>query len=234
MSTLYLIPTDLGSHNDAQAIPYNKHVCNGLDCFIIENIKSARRYLRRIGFTKNFDEEVSFFELNKHGFEYNDLFNFIQARMPNKNFGLLSDAGNPCIADPGAVVVETFHQLGLKVKPLIGPSSILLALISSGFNGQQFTFHGYVPIDEHNKRQFFKRIESSCKKSDYTQIFMDTPYRNNKLKSFITQNCDKNLRLCIAADLTLDSEFIKTQSIQNWKLDTTNLNKRPAIFLIHK
>lgn len=227
---LFLIPTTLG---DAyETIPnYVSNHCKNLDVFVVENLKTARRYLRKIGFAKNFDEEVQFFELDKHAPSVEDLYLFLFENK-ERNIGLLSEAGNPCIADPGASVVKIAHELKMKIHPLVGPSSILLALIASGFNGQQFTFHGYLPIDKKEQQVFLKQIENEVKKTNYTQIFMDTPYRNEKTIDKILSTCRSDTFLCIAADITLETEFIETRTIENWKKGRPNLHKRPAMFLI--
>ena len=227
--TLFLIPTSLG--DNFETIPkYVRDTCFELDCFIVENLRSARRYLRKIGFKKDFDTEVTFFELNKHTKEeLEPLYNFL---LEANNIGLLSEAGNPCIADPGALAVDLCHQLKINVKPLVGPSSILMALISSGFNGQNFTFHGYLPIDNNDRNRKLKDLEQIQKRTGYTQIFMETPYRNEKLVESIIRNCKQDSKLCIAVDISLDTEYIQTRTIGNWKKDRPNFHKRPAIFIL--
>jgi 16S rRNA (cytidine1402-2'-O)-methyltransferase len=229
-SQLFLIPTSLGDSYDS--IPsYVKNHCQDLNIFIVENIKSARRYLRKIGYDKNFDHEVVFFELDKHHFSIESLYNFLLENQ-NAAIGLLSEAGDPCIADPGATVVKIAHELKMKVNPLVGPSSILLALIGSGFNGQQFTFHGYLPIDKKEQQIFLKKLEAKIKKTGYTQIFMETPYRNEKTIEQILKTCHDDHLLCIAADLTLETECIETRKVGNWKKGRPNFHKRPAMFLL--
>lgn len=227
---LFLIPSTLG--NSYESIPdYVKTTCSNLNIFIVENIKSARRYLRKIKFDKNFDTEVVFFELDKHHFSLEDLYNFVLEHQ-NNDIGLLSEAGNPCIADPGATVVKIAHELKMQIRPLVGPSSILLALIGSGFNGQQFTFHGYLPIDKKEQQTFLKNLEIKVKKTGYTQIFMDTPYRNEKTIEQVLKTCHEDSLFCIAADLTLATECIETRKIANWKKGRPNFHKRPAMFLL--
>ncbi|MGB1247343.1 MAG: SAM-dependent methyltransferase [Chitinophagales bacterium] len=231
-ATLYLIPCTLGDNTDSIA-PYVRDICQTLDCFVVENLRSARRYLRKIGFDKNFDEEVRFYELDKHKLNIEELFDFLQSNFFNqKNIGLLSEAGNPCIADPGALVVELTHQLKINVKPLVGPSSILLALIASGFNGQEFSFHGYLPIDADKRSKKIKQLESEAKKRGSTQIFMETPYRNNKLIASLIKILRPDTMLSIAVDLTLDTEYIATKKIATWQKEKIDIHKRPAIFVI--
>lgn len=227
--TLYLIPTSLG--DNYETIPsYVRDVCLSLDIFIVENLRSARRYLRKIGYEKDFDSEVTFFELNKHTKEeLEPIYNFL---LESDSIGLLSEAGNPCIADPGSVVVDLCHQLKIQVKPLVGPSSILMALIASGFNGQQFTFHGYLPIDKNDRSKRLKELENVQRKTNYTQVFMETPYRNDKFLESIIKNCRQETKLCIAADISLETEFIETRTIANWQKDKPKLHKRPAIFIL--
>ncbi len=227
--TLYLIPTSLG--NNFETIPtYVREKCFSLNCFIVENLRSARRYLRKIGFQKDFDTEVTFFVLNKHTKEeLEPLYNFL---LEAGNIGLLSEAGNPCIADPGAIAVDLCHQLKIAVKPLVGPSSILMALISSGFDGQKFTFHGYLPIEKTERNNKIRALENTLKKTGYTQIFMETPYRNEKLIESLIKSCRKDTKLCIAVDISLETEFIQARTMQNWQKDRPNFHKRPAIFIL--
>lgn len=230
MSTkaLILIPTDLGG-NVSVISSEVRAVVSQLDCFIVENLRSARRYLRSIGYKKNFDEEVTFFELDKHNLEEQKLFEFL---MSNNKIGLMSEAGLPCIADPGALAVELAHQLKFQVTPLVGPSSIIMGLISSGMNGQQFTFHGYLPIESTERIKRIKQMESDAKRTGYTQLFMETPYRNEKLIELITKTCRPETLLCVACDISLESEFIQTRQVKNWKKDKPNFHKRPAIFAL--
>ncbi len=232
-SSLFLIPTTLGEN--WQTIPQEvKEIASNLDVFIVENLRSARRHLRKLGNEKEFDTEVSFYELDKHKPNIEDLFNFINNhKNEGKSIGLLSEAGNPCIADPGAGAVELAHQLGVIVKPLVGPSSILMALIASGFNGQQFTFHGYLPIDNGEKKAALKKLESKVRKSNYTQIFMETPYRNEKLLDEMIKSLHPETKLCIAVEIGEATEFIETRLIKNWT-KRPNLHKRPAVFVLGK
>lgn len=230
-SNLYLLPTTLGEN--WSYIPQDvKEKASTLNVFVVENLRSARRHLRKLGNKMEFDTEVEFYELNKHQTNIEALFTFIQQHSgEGKSIGLLSEAGNPCIADPGALVVELCHQLGIAVKPMVGPSSILLTLIASGFNGQQFTFHGYLPIDKKEKRNELRKIENIAKQTGYTQIFMETPYRNEQLLEEIMQNLKGDTKLCIAADIGEPNEFISTRPVKDWKKHP-NLHKRPAVFAL--
>lgn len=230
---LYLIPTTLGEN--WSYIPEDvRHIARSTHVFIVENLRSARRHLRKLGNSMEFDTEVDFFELNKHETNIEELFNFIQKHKQTGNcIGLLSEAGNPCIADPGTLAVEMCHQLGIEVKPMVGPSSILMCLIASGFNGQQFTFHGYLPIDKKEKRNKIKDLEKNLNQTGYTQLFMETPYRNEQLLEELINSLHPDTHLCIAADIGEASEFIQTRKVNKWK-NHPNLHKRPAVFAIGK
>ena len=230
---LYLIPTTLGEN--WSYIPEDvRHIARSTRVFIVENLRSARRHLRKLGNSMEFDTEVDFFELNKHETNIEELFNFIQKHKQTGNrIGLLSEAGNPCIADPGNLAVEMCHQLGVEVKPMVGPSSILMCLIASGFNGQQFTFHGYLPIDKKEKRNKIKDLEKKLNQTGYTQLFMETPYRNEQLLEELIHTLHSDTHLCIAADIGEVNEFIQTRRVNKWK-NHPNLHKRPAVFAIGK
>lgn len=230
---LFLVPVSLGSHDIDKEIPAgNTLIINQLDEFIVENIRSARRSLRTMGYTKDF-ETVLFHILDKHTLP-EDVPGFLKNAENGKKIGLLSEAGSPCIADPGQQVVKYAHSKNITVVPLVGPSSILLALIASGFNGQNFIFHGYLPIEKKQRIRKIRDIEQDALRNDRTQIFMETPYRNNGLLDDLISNSASSTLLCIACDLTTDQEFIQTLSIDEWKKNTPDLNKRPTIFLIYK
>jgi 16S rRNA (cytidine1402-2'-O)-methyltransferase len=185
-----------------------------------------------MGYTNDF-ETVKFHILDKHT-PPEDIPGFLKNAVDGKNTGILSEAGSPCIADPGQQVVKLAHIMSITVVPLVGPSSILLALIASGFNGQNFIFHGYLPIDKKQRIRKIKEIEQDAIRNDRTQIFMETPYRNNALLDDLIRNSGISTLLCIASDLTTEEEFIKTLSIEEWKKNLPDLNKRPTIFLIYK
>jgi len=230
---LFLIPASLGSENIQAILPANNsEVVNGLDMFIVENLRTARRFLRAAGYLRPFDE-VQFYFLNKHSSD-DDLPEFIQMMLNGRNIGLLSEAGCPCIADPGHEVVLLAHQNGIPVVPLVGPSSILLALMASGFNGQQFAFHGYLPIDKTERARKLKQIELAAWKDSQTQIFMETPFRNNQMMAAMMEILRPDTLLCVACDLTLTSEFIKSQPVGNWKKNMPDLHKRTSIFLLYR
>jgi 16S rRNA (cytidine1402-2'-O)-methyltransferase len=174
-----------------------------------------------------------FYELNKHTDE-SEVFSYLYDISNGKSVGLLSEAGTPCIADPGASVVKIAHELGMKIIPLVGPNSIILSLMASGFNGQNFTFHGYLPIDKNELAKKLKTIEQSAYKADQTQIFIETPYRNNQLFTSILKICSPQTLLCVATDLTLTTETVNTFSISEWKKKKPDFHKKPTIFLIYR
>jgi len=226
---IILIPSFMGE-DDASIIPDQvKTTIYPLTEFIVESAKTARRYLRAIGYTKSFDTEVTIHELDKHA-EHQNCESLLHNVLRGIDCGLISEAGNPCIADPGHEIVAFAHKRNIQVVPLVGPSSILLALISSGFNGQQFCFHGYLPIQNPERSKKIKNLESLSKNA--TQIFMETPFRNQNMLDEILKNCADDTQLCVACDLTLPTEFIKTQTIKAWRKNKENFHKRYCIFLL--
>lgn len=227
---IFLIPSFLNEDNPAIIPQQVIDVVHQVDEFIVENARSARRYLRAIGYTKNFDTEVSMHEMDKHAkaVSFDALLKNV---LEGKNCGIISEAGNPCIADPGNEIVAYAHKRNIDVVPLVGPSSILLALIASGFNGQQFCFHGYLPIQTADRGKKIKQLESTAR-SGTTQIFMETPFRNQKLFDELLKTCNSETKLCVACDLTLSTEWIKTKKIQDWKLHPPDIQKRYCIFLL--
>lgn len=230
--TVFLIPVFLSETKTNSVFPsLNLEVINSLDRFIVEDLRTARRFLRKVGFNKDFDK-VKFYELNEHT-DSSEIYAYLDDVKIGENIGIMSEAGIPCVADPGFQIVNLAHQMGIQVKPLIGPSSILLALMGSGFNGQQFVFHGYLPIDKHERRKTILNIENTARKTNQTQIFIETPYRNNKLVDDILKLCAANTMLCIAVDITGENEIIKTKSINVWKKNKIDLHKKPTVFLIN-
>jgi len=230
--TVYMIPTTIGdlSQNPAEQIaPSNLNTTLGIRHFIVENIKTARRFLRKLN--PEFDIDGSeFFLLNKHT-KTDELTTFLQPCREGNNIGIISEAGCPGIADPGAKIINLAHKEKIKVSPLIGPSSIFMALMASGLNGQNFSFHGYLPIE---KNQRIKKIKQLCQlaKDGSAQIFMETPFRNDALLKDVLKNSSKETLLCIASNISFPNEMIKTATIQHWKENPPNLNKKPSIFLI--
>lgn len=232
-NALYLIPVTLGEGPHEMVLPAGLFtIINQLDEFIVENARSARRFLKMVGYEKNFDE-VTFSILNKHT-AHESADTFIASVKNGKAVGLLSEAGVPCIADPGAEIVKQCHLNHLKVIPLSGPSSIILALMGSGFNGQHFSFHGYLPIDKAQLKTKLKEIESDIFKKDQTQIFIETPYRNNQMIGFLTNFCHPETKLCVASELTTSNELIATKPLSEWKKVKYDFHKKPVVFLLYK
>ncbi|WP_298533474.1 SAM-dependent methyltransferase [uncultured Algibacter sp.] len=230
---LYLIPTTLGDNNPAEVLPITvKKTIEDTDVFIVENEKTARRFIKKICPQKP-QPSLKLFLLNKHTEEV-DLPSFLEPCKAGINIGLLSEAGCPGVADPGADIVKIAHNENIKVVPLVGPSSILMAIMSSGMNGQSFTFNGYLPIDKTERKNEIKRLERISVEYNQSQIFIETPYRNNKMLEDLSSVLDRNTHVCVACDITLPTEFIKTQTANQWKKNMVDLHKRPTIFIIHK
>lgn len=229
---LFLIPTFLSDHNGADSLPsVNNLIISGLNYFVVENIRSARRFLRSVGYKKDFNE-VLFYELNEHT-KPDEVPTFLKPLVTGENMGLISEAGTPCIADPGADIVLLAHQANIRVVPLTGPNSILLALMASGLNGQQFTFHGYLPIEKNERNKFIRTIEKDALSSGRTQIFIETPYRNNQLFEALINNCNPGMKLCVACQINTSEEFIRTLTIKEWNKQVPDLHKKPTVYLIN-
>lgn len=228
---LYLIPSSLGE-NTVHTIPqYVIDVVHTLDIFIAERAKTARHFLKALKTPVPF-QSMTFYELNKKT-PFEEKKHFLQDALASKNVGLLSEAGCPGIADPGAEIVELAHQQGIEVVPFVGPSSILLAMMASGLNGQNFAFIGYLGIKKGERTRDLKRLEQLVKKFGQTQIFIETPYRNMSLIEDMLTTLHPNTKLCIAAELTLSSQYIQTKTIHQWKKSKIpDLHKKPVIFLI--
>ena len=230
---LYLIPTIIGEGTEEKTLPTFVRVkIKDIDIFIVENIRTSRRFMKKVYKEKDIDSTL-FYSYGKH-----DKLNLEEEFLPHiyqgKDVGIISEAGVPCVADPGSRIVDFAHKFQIKVVPLVGPSSILLALMSSGLNGQNFAFTGYLPIDKSERSRKIKDLEVLSRKNKQTQIFMETPYRNIQLFESILKVCSKSTKLCIASNITLDSENIKTKAIEEWKLSNPpNIHKSPTIFLIH-
>jgi len=230
---LYLIPTRLGDNAPLEVLPISiKKIIETVDDYIVENEKTARRFIKKVSSSKS-QPALNMHILNKYT-EPSELPGFLNACNNGKPVGLLSEAGCPGIADPGAEIVKIAHENDIRVVPLVGPSSILLALMSSGMNGQSFTFNGYLPIDKGERRAALKKLERISFEQNQTQIFIETPYRNNKMLEEICASLHNNTRICIACDITLPSEYIKTKPVKDWKHNNIDLHKRPCIFIIQK
>jgi 16S rRNA (cytidine1402-2'-O)-methyltransferase len=230
---LFLIPTTLGESNPIQVLPYSiRKIIEKVDHYIVENEKTARRSIKQVVPGKK-QPLLKLSLLNKFT-DPISLPSFLDPCKEGIDVGLLSEAGCPGVADPGAEVVKIAHALGVQVVPLVGPSSILLAMMGSGMNGQSFTFHGYLPIDKKERKQELKTLERISSEKDQAQIFIETPYRNNGLLEDMTQILHPTTRLCIACDLTLPTEYIITKSITDWTKTKVDLHKRPTIFIVQK
>ncbi len=228
---LYLIPAPLAETKPEKVLPeYTLSVIRKLTCFIVEEIRSARRFLKRADYPFEFDQ-TQFLIFNEHTRKA-DLSYFLQPMIEGYDCGLLSEAGTPCIADPGSEIVELAHGSGILVIPLTGPSSLLLALMASGFNGQNFAFHGYLPVNKQLRKQKIAELEKSARAKGQTQLFIETPYRNQALFDALMQLCHPATRVCIAINLTSDREQVLVHSVSEWKKQPFALPKEPTTFLI--
>ncbi|MFD1063660.1 SAM-dependent methyltransferase [Winogradskyella litorisediminis] len=230
---LYLIPTRLGDNPPLEVLPLSiKKIIEQLDDYIVENEKTARRFIKRVVPNKS-QPKLRLKVLNKYT-DASELPSFLKPCLEGNSVGILSEAGCPAIADPGADIVGIAHELDIKVVPLVGPSSILLALMSSGLNGQSFAFNGYLPIDKNERKREIKTLEKRSADLNQSQLFIETPYRNNQMLADLAATLQPNTKVCVACDLTLPTEFIKTKSAKEWKNNTEDLHKRPAMFILHK
>jgi len=228
---IYLIPSTLGDIPPLEVLPISiKQTIEKLDHYVVENEKTARYFIKKISPRKS-QPSLKLFVLNKFT-ELEEIPNFLNPCLEGFDVGILSEAGCPGIADPGAAVVKIAHDKNIQVVPLVGPSSILLALMASGMNGQNFTFNGYLPIDSSDRRKYVKNLERKSKEEDQSQVFIETPYRNNKMLEELIKTLAPSTRICVAADITLPTEFIKTKTVMNWKRENVDLHKRPTIFII--
>ncbi|MDR2805956.1 MAG: SAM-dependent methyltransferase [Dysgonamonadaceae bacterium] len=229
--SLFLIPVTLGDTPIDRTLPaYNKGIILSLRHFIVENVRSARRFLKQTEPAIAIDA-LTFYTLNQHT-TYEELSGFLHPLQQGESMGLLSEAGCPAIADPGADVVAMAQQKGIPVIPLVGPSSILLALMASGLNGQNFAFHGYLPIDSNLRIKTLKQLEQQIYANRQTQLFIETPYRNQKMLQDILNTCRADVKLCIAVDITLPTEAIRTRRVIDWHKNIPELSKRLCIFAL--
>ncbi len=230
---LYLIPTTLGETEPLEVMPYSvRKMIEQIDHYIVENEKSARRFIKKIT-PKKSQPDLQIMLLDKYADEL-ETRTYLNACDQGIDVGLLSEAGVPAVADPGATIVKLAHEKGVQVVPLVGPSSILMALMASGMNGQNFAFNGYLPIDKMDRKKAIKELERLSKERDQSQIFIETPYRNEKMFSDLKAVLTPGTQLCIAIDISLPEEYIRTYTIKEWKQQQPDLHKRPAIFIIHK
>lgn len=232
-AALYLLPTTLGDTPIEKVLPaYNKEVILGIKHFIVEEVRTARRFLKKVDSSINIDE-LTFYPLNKHT-SPEEISGYLKPLLAGSPMGVISEAGCPAVADPGADIVAIAQRKNLKVVPLIGPSSIILSVMGSGFNGQSFAFHGYLPIEPAARAKRIKELEQRIYNENQTQLFIETPYRNQKMMEDLLHNCRPQTKLCIAANITCEGEYIKTKSIKEWKGHLPEINKIPCIFLIYK
>ena len=228
---LYLIPTPLGDYDPALVLPAPVfEVISTLKTFVVEEVRTARRFLSAAGL-KGHIGELEFHELNEHTAPAEvDAFAMLFA--DGNNVGLLSEAGLPAVADPGALLVALCHREGIEVVPLTGPSSLMMALMASGLNGQSFAFNGYLPVKPEERRSALKNLEKRSSQLRQSQIFIETPYRNDSLLSDILATCGGHTKVCVAADITLESAYIKTRTVEQWKREVPVIGKRPCVFII--
>jgi 16S rRNA (cytidine1402-2'-O)-methyltransferase len=230
---LYLIPTGLGDNAPLEVLPISvKKIIEHIDTYIVENEKAARKFIKTISSGKS-QASLNLFSLNKFT-DPLEIPSFLEECLAGNSIGLLSDAGCPGVADPGAEVVKIAHQKHIQVIPLVGPSSILLAMMSSGMNGQNFAFNGYLPIDKSERKSKLKQLEKRSFDEQQSQLFIETPYRNNSILEDLSTVLHPETRICVACDLTLPSEYIKTQTAKDWKFSKMDFHKRPALFIIQK
>jgi 16S rRNA (cytidine1402-2'-O)-methyltransferase len=227
---LYLLPTYLDIEHLEVIPPKTAEIAIQLEFIIAENLRTTRRYLKKLDPTVNIDA-ITFFEWNNKS-DNKSLDLLLQPALKGNDIGIFSEAGCPGIADPGQVIIRRAHELGIQVVPLSGPSAIFLALMAAGMNGQQFRFHGYLPIDESQKRKYITYLEKEAQQRKETQIFMETPFRNNRIIESLLKVLDDKTNLCLAANITADNEFIQTKKVSEWKKQVPDLHKQPCIFLI--
>jgi len=228
---LYLIPTTLGDGTEEKTLPSSVlNAIKNIDIFIVENIRTSRRFIKKMYKEKDIDNTIflSYGKYDKLDLQED----FLPHIYSGKDVGVISEAGVPCVADPGSKIVDFAHQFQVEVVPIVGPSSILLALMASGFNGQNFAFTGYLPIDKLERKKKLIGLEILSRKTNQTQIFMETPYRNVQMFESILQTSSKLTKLCIASNISLNDEKIITKTIGEWKLEKPNIHKKPTIFLI--
>ena len=230
---VYLFPTPIADIEINQCLPaVNSQLLLECDDFVVEQVRTARRFLRKAGYNKDFDN-VNFYELNEHT-DLKEIDAYLQPLREGRNLGLMSEAGLPCVADPGAALVKLAQKQGFKVCPLIGPSSLLMSLMASGFNGQNFAFVGYLPIDKTQRTKKIKELETLCYKISQTQIFIEAPYRNNQLFQALKEVLSGNTMLCLGVDIVLSTHQIIIKTISECKKTSIDLNKRNTVFLIYK
>ncbi|GAB3974101.1 SAM-dependent methyltransferase [Spirosoma terrae] len=232
MPTLYLIPTLLADDTADRVLPATiRDTIAQTDAFFVENVRTARRFITGLK-TGRIIDETTFFDLTKDTPPAETRKQIQELTERKRNAGVLSEAGCPGVADPGSVIVGMAHSLGWRVEPLVGPSSILLALMASGMSGQSFVFHGYLPIEKQDRVRTLRHLEKEAQQKQQTQIFMETPYRNDALFADILASCQTETRLCVACNLTAPDAFVRTRSVREWKTQVPDLRKKPTVFLL--
>ena len=231
MARLYLIPNFISENDEESQISSEvKKIIENTGVFIVENIRNARRFIRKLSKEKNIDD-ITFYELNKHT-STDEIPSFLKPLKEGKDVGLISEAGVPCVADPGSVIVSMAQDMNIEVVPLVGPSSILLALMASGLNGQQFNFHGYLPIPKEERLKKLRSLDKIVHAEGHTQIFIETPYRNNQLLKDMMQVCHQKTKICLGTDIFGKDGFIKTKTVLEWKKCIPELHKKTVVFLM--
>ncbi|MBC8054857.1 MAG: SAM-dependent methyltransferase [Sphingobacteriaceae bacterium] len=231
--TLFLLPVPLAENSAGRVLTnYQSDLINNISVYIVENEKTARFWLKNMGL-KIPQSELLIHVYGKHS-EKVDIRSYFAELENGKDVGLMSEAGCPAVADPGSDIVAEAHKRGIKVAPMVGPSSIILALMASGFNGQSFTFHGYLPIDKAQRSKRIKELENIAERHNQTQIFIETPFRNNQILEDILKTCNPRTRVCVACNITGDDEEIISQPVEQWRKKKVDFHKKPAIFLISK
>lgn len=232
-ASLFLIPVTLGDTEHRRVLPeYNLEVIRGIRHFVVENVRTARRFLKKADPAIVIDD-LTFYELNKHT-SPEVVVGYLAPLAKGESVGVISEAGCPAVADPGADVVAIAQRKRYPVVPLVGPSSIILSVMASGFNGQSFAFHGYLPIDANERMNVIKKLEGRIYSENQTQLFIETPYRNQKLVEELIKLCRPSTKLCIASNITCADEFIQTRPVKDWAGKVPDLAKKPTIFLIYK
>ena len=228
---LYLIPSPLGDNDPAEVIPApTLALLQRIDCYVVEEVRTARRYLSRAGL-KGHIQEIEFHVLNEHTSQ-EEVERLAALFDDGRDVGLISEAGLPAVADPGSALVALCHRLGIEVVPQVGPSSLMMALMASGLNGQSFAFCGYLPAKTEERRCAIKAIEKVSQSKRQTQIFIETPYRNDAMMADLLQACHPSTRICIAANITTPDEFIRSKTVAEWKKENPIIGKRPCVFLM--
>ncbi len=228
---VYLIPSLLGESPYNRVLPaYNLEIIRSINTFVVENEKSARKFIKQVC-PEKVQADLELYILDKDT-DAQELFELVKLLDQGKTIGIISEAGLPAVADPGAQLVKVAQQKKIQVVPLVGPSSILLALMASGMNGQNFAFYGYLPIDKNERKKKLSQLEAESARTGIAQIFMETPYRNNQMIDDLTKILRADTKICVACDITLESEDIRTRSIKEWKNEKYDFHKRPAIYVM--